>query len=226
MFRQRVERILCDNQKCKVMDNCSVKAVVGNVQLLRRLSFKGEFFVPFVPTKIILLVFPTCNPLDDLVVKEETVEFVSKYLKWLKDASEQKFDVLEFLVCTLSGCVVVTIGCADVLTALEVHSWSQDDTSPSIGNRCVLSFFCDKDEISEEKLESDYYVVPTCTICAERLEPTLTGYVGRACRCVPREDCTCFLEQSSSCVVCKTLIRMQLEHGGVRCDSCNILGDS
>ncbi|KEG15305.1 BRCA1-associated protein [Trypanosoma grayi] len=223
MLRYQVADIQSDDQTCEALGDRPVRLVVGRVQLLRRLGFKREFFVPFIPTKCILLLFQTCNPLNGLALTEEALGIVTRYLEWLTNKRGQLMNVLELLVCTLSGCVLVIIECADVLSALEVHSLTQEDTAPSVGNRRVFSFPCDKDPIPEEEFDN-LYIVPTCTICAERLEPTLTGYTSRTCRCATSKDCACFLEQSS-CTVCQTLIKMQRESNGVQCEVCKVSGD-
>ncbi|RNF19439.1 BRCA1-associated protein [Trypanosoma conorhini] len=107
---------------------------------------------------------------------------------------------------------------------MSVLSLAQDDDAPGIGYRRVLCFPCDKEPISEENISSNYYVIPTCTICAERLEPTLTGYTFRTCRCPPDRECTCFIE-NSSCVVCQTAIKMQRGVPEIYCDECQLSGD-
>ncbi|PWV11040.1 hypothetical protein C3747_63g81 [Trypanosoma cruzi] len=224
MLRYTLEDPSCNDQLCEFEGNPPVKAVFGRVQLLRRLSFKREFFVPFIPTKHILLLFPTCHPLEGCTVKKETVEHVSNYLIWLKEKSSGKFIVQEILVCTFSGCTVVIIECYELLLAMSVLSLSQEGDAPCIGYRRVLAFPCEKDDISDEELAFGYYIVPTCTICAERLEPTLTGYTSRTCRCAPDRECRCFTEESS-CIVCQTAIKMQRGGNEIYCGECHLLGD-
>ncbi|ESL10239.1 hypothetical protein TRSC58_02031 [Trypanosoma rangeli SC58] len=224
MLRYAVVDPTCNGQLCNFLESSPVKAVVGRVQLLRRLSFKREFFVPFIPTKCILLLFPTRDPLEGITVKKETVDHVSNYLKWLKEKSGGTFKVQEFLVCTFSGCVVLTMECQELLLAMSILSLAQDDDAPGIGYRRVLSFPCEKDPVSEEYLSCNYYAIPTCTICAERLEPTLTGFTFRTCRCPPDRECMCVVEHSS-CIVCQTAIEMQRGSHEICCDACQLSGD-
>ncbi|ORC93729.1 BRCA1-associated protein [Trypanosoma theileri] len=224
MLRYDVTDVLCEDQTCELPGDCVVRAVVGRVVLLRRLKFKREFFVPFVPTRSLLLVFPTRDPLDGEVLRPGTVEAVARYLRWLADGlpPDSPLRPRALLACTHSGCTVMTLDCADVLTAIALHARAQEDDAPVLGTRRVMVFPCDQDE---EHPGADYYVVPTCTICAERLEPTLTGYTARTCRCDPPSACACMTEHSS-CVVCTTLLRMQRGGGSnVPCEVCHLAGD-
>ncbi|AAZ10737.1 Zn-finger in ubiquitin-hydrolases and other protein, putative [Trypanosoma equiperdum] len=224
MLRCRVADVVSSDQMCEMTNFPPVQATVGYVQLLRRLSFKREFFVPFVPTKHVIFTFQTRNPLEEGKVKDEVTDLVSHYFNWIRERGVYSFQILQLYVCILSGCTVVVIECPDTLTTLDVHSFSQEPEAPTVGKRRVLVFPCDNDEISDSELESNYYIVPTCTLCAERLEPTLTGYSSPTCSCVDGRECRCLLEQSS-CVVCQTSITMQHESQKVQCEQCSRTGD-
>nr|CCC90011.1 conserved hypothetical protein [Trypanosoma congolense IL3000] len=224
MLRYLVTDIAPSGQTCKIANDSSVHVTIGHVKLFRRLTFKREFFVPFVPTKHILLTFQTFHPLDGHMLKGEVIDTVSRYFDWIERRTASSLSIVQLAVCTLSGCTVVVVKCPDVLTALDMHSVSQEGDAPTVGSRRVLAFPCDNEDISDTELESNYYIVPTCTLCAERLEPTLTGYGNHTCSCPDGKECRCLLEQSS-CLVCQTCIKMQYDSQRVQCDKCNRAGD-
>ncbi|KAG8349022.1 putative Zn finger in ubiquitin hydrolase [Trypanosoma vivax] len=224
MIRYRVTNILADAQECEVMSGHLAKAKVGHVQLLRHLSFKRKFFVPFIPTKHIALLFQTRNAPEQPLVSDETVAYVSRYLNWLQIKARHPLKVHELLVCSVSGCTVVVIECPDMMSALAMHSLAQDAGAPTVGSRYVLAFQCENSELVSEELDKSYYTIPTCTFCADRLEPTLTGYHSPTCRCEDDRKCSCQLEHSS-CIICKTLFMMQCGDPAIRCAECDLSGD-
>ncbi|KAH9577436.1 zinc finger protein [Trypanosoma melophagium] len=224
MLSYHVTDVLCEDQTCELPGDCVVPAVVGRVVLHRRLKFKREFFVPFLPTRSLLLIFPTRDPLDGVALRPTALAALARYLRWLAAdlPPESPARPRGLFVCTHSGCTVMVLDCGDVLTAIALHARAQEDDAPVLGTRRVMVFPSDVDE---GRPETDYYVVPTCTICAERLEPTLTGYTARTCRCDPPSACACMTEHSS-CVVCAALLRMQRGGGSnVPCEVCHLAGD-
>ncbi|GET92395.1 hypothetical protein, conserved [Leishmania tarentolae] len=241
--------------------------VYGEVRLLRKKAFKGSFFTPVVSTNYVLLVFPSsCVPDSgeatalssslnassgsggnvNTSVSTLTLEAQSCISAFLGLMEHIPFCVADAAACTFSGCAVVVLACQsmqDVLSVLqvcaEVESQGREVRTSSM---YVKGFPCLEGApttVDAQTLTS-YYYIPTCPMCGDRLESSISGYGSQTplCTCArsgSASQCTCFL--CSSCRLCQrfadSLESAQQQQrqqqpsasAAIKCEACAKAGD-
>jgi hypothetical protein len=205
------------------------------VRLLRRTSFKNNFFTPVVSTNHVLLLFPdSCAPVVNGSVSNaascppaaasgadrgssSTRSFVTDEAQacighFLKRLEHIPFHITYAAACDFSGCAVLVLKCSDMEDVLNVLQICDDVTSQGndvrTSNLYVKGFTCDDGApvtVSAQLLAA-YYYIPTCPVCGDRLESTVSGYPAQTplCACARgggAQQCTCFI--FSTCHVCR-----------------------
>lgn len=194
------------------------------VRLLRRKTFKNNFFTPVVSTHHVLLLFPnSCVPGEGdgaagsgssssgagAYVTSEAQACMSHFFSRIDHIP---FHVTYAAACGFSGCAVVVLECPDMEDVLSVLQICADvalqGNDARTSSLFVKGFSCDAGEpaVVDAALLSTHYYIPTCPLCGDRLESTVSGYPPQTplctcARCGSGHQCTCFL--SSSCLVCR-----------------------
>ncbi|KAG5468375.1 hypothetical protein LSCM1_02355 [Leishmania martiniquensis] len=240
--------------------------VCGEVRLLRKKAFKGTFFTPVISTNYALLLFPNscapagapataqsapldapCSSSVGATVSTLTSEAQSCISQFLRLLEHIPFCVADAAACSFSGCAIVVLACQsiqDVLSVLqvcaEVVAQGNDVRTSSM---YVKGFLCLEGTPTsvDAQVLSSYYYIPTCPMCADRLECTVSGYGAEIplCACArssSASQCTCFL--SSSCHLCcrfaDSLEHLQQQQqrqtqssapADIKCEACAKAGD-
>ncbi|KPA82418.1 hypothetical protein ABB37_03490 [Leptomonas pyrrhocoris] len=206
------------------------------IRLLRRRSFKNDFFTPVVSTNHVLLLFPnSCAPVvgggnsnaaaaspalarDALPADGTSTEFyvtsqaqtcISHFLNRIESIP---FRIVYAAACSFSGCAVLVLECLDMEDVLNVQQICADVASQGNDERTsslyVKSFTCagGAPVLVDGQLLITHYYIPTCPLCGDRLESTVSGHPPQTplCTCARggnTQQCTCFL--SSACFVCR-----------------------
>lgn len=122
------------------------------------------------------------------------------------------FRIVYAAACSFSGCAVLVLECPDMEGVLGVQQLCADVAGQGndvrTSNLYVRSFTCDGDTpvVADAQLLHTHYYIPTCPVCGDRLESTVSGYPLQTplCTCSRggnARQCTCFL--SSACHVCR-----------------------
>ncbi|KPI84880.1 hypothetical protein ABL78_6062 [Leptomonas seymouri] len=122
------------------------------------------------------------------------------------------FRIAYAAACSFSGCAVVVLECLDMEDVLSVQQLCADVSRQGNDERTssvyVKSFTCGSGApVSvDAELLATHYFIPTCPLCGDRLEGTVSGYPPQTplCTCAREgnaHQCTCFL--SSTCLVCR-----------------------
>ncbi|KAG5494060.1 hypothetical protein JKF63_01894 [Porcisia hertigi] len=240
--------------------------VCGEVRLLRKKAFKGSFFTPVVSTNYVLLIFPnSCassrgqsmapsSSLEaatgggelDAGVSTLTLEAQSCLSEFLGLLGHIPFSVADAAACSFSGCAIVVLACAnmqDVLSVLEAcANVAEQGTKVRTSCLYVKGFLCldGTPTTVDAHILSSYYYIPTCPVCIDRLECTVSGYSPQTplCTCAQSgraSQCICFF--CSSCHVCQRFAE-SLEHAqqlqrqsqpaafpSTKCEACAKAGD-
>lgn len=226
------------------------------VHLMRDLVYKGQTFSPFIPTKQTLLLFPcSIETTTRAELAPGAKDKMGLFLTLLYSASGgSHFTIVGAMLCTVSGsaALILESDSIDAAFALQdaCHLVNQRSPEARMASLFVGAFPCQY--LSEEEvltdaqrreLLQDLYSVPSCSLCAERLELSLTGMgdsqESPVCGCFaaagnsvagaasPPRSCACLT--SSTCVVCQQLLSAQLTRSSgqpqVRCQECRQSGD-
>lgn len=177
----------------------------GCVRLVRAKSCKNKlFYAPVIPSSFVLLLFPEGVRPEEMHVKPNGYQASMKFLDILQQESVN-FRLKEVLGCVTTGSLVFLLDCRTAENALEVlekaENCSRDEARfiwpcSSLYMHCMECVALDNEQqaaITSSKEVSlpswrRYYNYPTCLLCAERLDKTLTGYrqLGAICRCGKR----------------------------------------
>lgn len=241
--------------------------VCGEVRLLRKKAFKGSFFTPVVSTNYVLLVFPSsCAPDGgqvmalssslatsssggggvDASISTLTLEAQSCISAFLGLMEHIPFCVADAAACSFSGCAIVVLACQsmkDVLSVLqvcaEVAGQGNDVRTSSM---YIKGFPCLEGASTtvDAQVLTSYYYIPTCPMCGDRLECTISGYGSQTplCTCAQSgsaSQCTCFL--CSSCHLCRRFAdsleyaqqqqrqQQPTASAAIKCEACAKAGD-
>lgn len=228
-----------------------VKLLYGTVRLLRAKCCKNKlFYAPVIPSPFVLLLFPEGVQASNTSMRTNAYNASIEFIEMLQHDSIT-FHVQEALGCVSTGNLFFLLRCSHAEEALQLiekaEKCSRDDVRYlwPCSNLYVraLEFVPIDDEqhasvssLKDAGLSSwkQYYHYPSCLLCAERLDKTLTGYkrLGTMCRCgkrtaqnsIPLSDvgssigsssrntCSCMLK--TSCAICKLLLRTLKQQQG------------
>lgn len=243
---------------------CPTLFRAGKTSLLRQKSFKFERLIPVFSTQFVLLVVPiTAKQSSD-----EHHQYASKILALfrllqsllpvdcplcIREVVSDPFNSLTLVVAD----VFEPRNTVDLYTAIDelmparwlmsIQSEGElaSEANDSDCHRRIVAFPFDAEESSDLSSVAElYFQLPSCLLCCDRLDRTISGIVGRICNCEPNEEpssgasatlCKCFSQ--SSCVVCRTTaiaLNMQDSDGEAqdrvsvvaRCHECNCEDDT
>ncbi|CCW60728.1 unnamed protein product [Phytomonas sp. EM1] len=210
---------------------------VGVIRLMRRLQYKGQFFVPFIPTKHFVLVFPAAaDACERGKLAEGAPETISNFLcEMLGTGGEEEYTIQDAGLCVHSGAALLILRCGSVegaLAAIEAcGEVSRQTPQMRLSPTYIQCYPCEPppSDTSLSWYRKDYYFIPTCVLCADRLEASLTGFPPDAVTCccaLSGQRCTCLA--ASRCVVCQILHHSQtstIAQKQVKCQDCKQSGD-
>lgn len=229
----------------------NVKLSYGTVRLLRAKICKNKFFyAPVIPSPFVLLLFPEGVQASNAKMRTNAYSASIEFIAMLQRDS-LTFHVQEAFGCVSTGNLFFLIRCSHAEEALQLiekaEKCSRDEVRylwpcsslyvramefvPIGGEHHTSANFHIDASLSSW---NQFYQYPSCLLCAERLDKTLTGYkrLGTMCRCgkrnsqhsVPLSDdgssvgsssrntCSCMLK--SSCAICKLLLRALKQQQG------------
>ncbi|CAJ1014470.1 Zn-finger in ubiquitin-hydrolases and other protein, putative [Leishmania shawi] len=156
------------------------------------------------------------------------------------------FCVAYAAACSFSGCAIVVLACLNMQDVLSVLQVCADMAAQGNGLRTssmyVKGFPCLEGVPTtvDAQVLTSYYYIPTCPLCGDRLECTVSGYDSQTSMCAcarssSASQCTCFL--GSSCHLCRRFAD-SLEHvqqqqrqqkltasAAIKCEACAKAGD-
>jgi hypothetical protein len=205
--------------------------VGGAASLLRQRAFKAEALVPVTPTAYAALLLPARpaggDPARD---RDASAAAVASYLSRLLDGA-----AADCAAHVIAAHALLTVYCGETATVvlidatgvadggLEPHEAVFDllalvegDAEPYCAAASSLHAVmvpCDGRPLASVGLAEgggllgDFYQLPTCPMCFDRLDVTVSGVAGphTACRCSDRDytGCRCFDGCAAACAVCR-----------------------
>eukprot|EP00796_Vickermania_ingenoplastis_P007366 gene7366-5182_t len=211
----------------------------GDVRLLRSKRCRNNlFFAPFIPARNVLLLLPEGVDTETGCLAPTARSSLQRFLAALQETSAVHFQVEDSAACLSSGCLLLVLHCKEVEEALQVANTADDvaregEESLWHSRLYVHAMLCEPlDETSWASPEGisnllqNFYFYPTCPLCGDRLDRTLSGYpYPLICRCSDSgSHCSCV--QTSSCKVCKIFFEaIAASRNAVRCCSCGRVED-
>lgn len=242
-FHVEIERTLqIDFPRDSSGDSQTTCVTVGNTILLRQSNFKFEKLVPVFSTRYVLVVLPVhFTDCDEKSVGEP--QFFEQFLSQIQHLKKFLLEVLPPstpLHVTTIACDPVrrhSFVVFDVVRATSaVHLLEAVDEKippyffPSHGSpsaavakeffspRRAVAFPCDPRPLADvggwEEIQNSYYLLPSCMICCDRLDRTISGIASNICDC-PSDCCSCVTD--SSCPAC--VASLAREHPCTECAS-------
>jgi hypothetical protein len=199
-----------DLSRCRVTPSAlsGVPLFIGPVVLLREKQFRGEVFVPVTPTVYGAVHVPFCmtEGYDRNNFAVDCGVAVQRFLSNVSMSDEEALEVQlvaadpereALFIVTRFRNAISTIKFLETLGTIPLDSIA---ISP---RRRAVGFLLDarpEDEIGGTGVvEMDYYPLPPCTMCLDRIDRSISGMQCSPCSC-PSDSCRCIFE--SHCVVC------------------------
>lgn len=182
----------------------------GPLELKRHIAFRGKMLVPKISTQWALLLIPPIHEQTqqtaDIVPWAAIDTFLDHLRKGLPDIA---FVVEQVLVDRTT--VMLLLSTQEGEDALDVVDFVDKDSicfcEAQCAKRKVVAFPCDarpSDELGPASEE--FYTIPSCSLCCDRLEQSLTGLSAPVCCCPSAGNCSCLL--SSPCAVCRIVLNL------------------
>lgn len=191
--------------------------------------------VPTMQTKFVLIILPWSSDeaIQYLQLQQQPSDVVCRvvdhhpqFLAEIRGVMEgikvrlpedTPFSLIEIISDTKNGSTLLVIDVSSpghLLDVLDVCDTKLDSAASllpfpvnSAANRRLVAFPCDprQPDCIGPPVEEEYYAIPTCTLCCDRLDRTISGIVAAVCTCSD-ECCSCIF--SSGCSACQaSLVR-------------------
>lgn len=129
--------------------------------------------------------------------------------------SSRMVDVLE--ACDSTEHCAAFIGCRNT------HVSNDEDTHPfalsEAQKRRLVAFPFDPRPLPHAMVQEEYYSIPTCMLCCDRLDRTISGIAASVCAC-PDDSCSCIF--TSRCPSCRVACLAKEQP----CTDCGVVDDT
>ncbi len=200
----------------------------GAVTLMRQKIFKGEPLIPVQPTRTVLVLFPVTCPVSlgpgPSNHELSALTMVAKYIDRLQRETSVDLCVVQCILDSARGtmCVVISLNQPTQLIDVLAHCDEARSIDPCNFRRAIAFPF---DHSWETPDSENYFQLPACTMCLDRLERSISGLTLAVCYCEDATSCQCIM--SCTCVVCQTFVlhSTAVMDERLRCTDCSARDD-
>ena len=227
MFRIRVTSSSGDLDGSAVVSPCSR----GTVTLLRQKIFKGEPLIPVQPTDHVLILFPVNYPSSstgtDISKQEQNIlVMIEKYVERIRIDATVELSLVTCIMdqCHGTVCLVIALALPSQLIDVLAHCDECRAIDPC-NSRRAIAFPCDMRPQNDEHVDAEYFALPSCTLCLDRLERSISGLTVPVCYCEDAIKCQCIM--SCTCAVCQAFVlnSAAVMDERIRCTACSARDD-
>jgi hypothetical protein len=179
---------------------------------MRQKIFKGEPLIPVQPTDHVLILFPAhCPaPLGPEPSKYElsTLAMAAKYVERLQAETSlgSQLSLVQCVIDSMHGSLylVLRFGGREQLLDVLTHCDQCRPIDPCNPRRAIALPFDPAEAPCVGLGSGEYFELPACSLCLDRLERSISGLVVSVCYCEDATNCQCIM--SSTCVVCQAVV--------------------